>query len=193
MTIALDKNPPQLFPDDLLTQDDSLGKWRIARTKSRREKALAEFLARSNIGYYLPLVKKRQPGKKRERYSLVPIFSGYLFFKSSDMERYHAFTSNHIAGVIDVADEKQLLRELLQVRKAITLDAPVYPYDFVRDGDLVEIARGPFKGLQGVIQRKTRNYRLVLNVTGLFQALALDIEAHLVEPLTRTNGTKLAR
>lgn len=183
MTIALDKNPLQLFPDDVLISDAVPGKWRIARTKSRREKALADFLTRHNIGYYLPMVKKRQPGQKRERYSLVPVFSGYLFFKSSDLERYHCFTSNHIASVIDVANEAQLLRDLRQVQKAITMEAPLYPYDFVRQGDIVEIARGPFKGLQGVVQRKSKNYRLILNVTGLFQALALDIESHLVEPL----------
>jgi len=189
MTISLDKNPAQLYPDNLLTDISLPGKWRIARTRSRREKALADFLAGRHVGYYLPMVKKRQPGKKRVRYSMVPIFSGYLFFKSSDLERYQAFTSNHIARVIEVRDEPQLLRELIQVQKAISLDAPVYPYDFVREGDLVEIARGPFKGLQGVVQRKSREYRLVLNVTGLFQSLALDIEAHMVEPLGRVSVT----
>ena len=193
MTISLDKNPPQLYPDDLLTQDTLPGRWRIARTRSRREKALADFMAGCGIGYYLPMVKKRQPGRKRERYSLVPIFSGYLFFKSSDMERYQALTSNHIANIIDVSDERRLVRDLCQVQKAISLDAPVYPYDFVRQGDLVEINKGPFKGLQGVVERKSKNYRLVLNVTGLFQALALDIEAHLVEPLGRVNGIDIAR
>jgi len=194
MAISIDKNPFQLYPEDLLDNHDSLsGRWRIARTKSRREKILADFLTSHGIGYYLPMVKKRQPGGKRVRYSLVPIFSGYLFFKSGDFERYQALTSNHIASIIDVSDERRLVRELCQVRKVISLDAPVYPYDFVREGDLVEIARGPFKGLQGVIQRKSKNYRLILNVSGIFQALALEIEAHSVEPLARSNGTKLAK
>ena len=165
------------------------GRWRIARTKSRREKALAGYLAGKGIGYYLPMVKKSQPGTKRVRYSLMPFFSGYLFFKSSDLERYQAFTSNHIAGVIDVADEAQLLRDLGRVQMAISLDAPVYPYDFVREGDQVEIVRGPLKGLQGIVHRKGKNYRLVLNVNCLMQALAVDIEAHCIEPLV--SGGKL--
>ena len=182
MTTALDRNPSQLYPDDILSGRDP-GKWRIARTKSRREKALAEFLAANEVGYYLPMVKKRQRDRKRVRYSLIPIFSGYLFFKSNDLQRYQAFKSNHISMVIDVKDEDQLLSDLQRVQKAITLDAPLYPYDFVRQGDMVMIKQGPFKGLQGVIQRKNSHCRLVLNVNYLFQAVALDIEAHMVEPM----------
>ena len=185
MTVSLDKNPDQLYPDNLLTEKTIPGRWRIAKTKSRREKALAEFLAGRGIGYYLPMVKKRQPGTKRVRYSLMPVFSGYIFFKCSDEQRYQAFTSNHIAGVMDVTDEAQLLRDLGRVQMAISLDAPVYPYDFVSQGDLVEIVRGPLKGLQGIVNKKSKNYRLILNVNSLMQALAVDIEAHCIEPLRK--------
>ncbi len=185
MTLTLDKNPVQLYPDNLLVEESMPGRWRVAKTKSRREKALADFLAERGIGYYLPMVKKRQPGSKRVRYSLVPVFSGYLFFKSNDLERYQAFRSNHTACVIDVMDEAQLLRDLDQVHRAISLDAPVYPYDFVRTGEQVVVKSGPFKGVQGVVHRKGKNYRLVLNINCLSQSLALDIEAHCVEPVGR--------
>ncbi len=183
MTVSLDKNPAQLYPDNLLTGESLPGKWRVAKTKSRREKALADFMAGRSIGYYLPMVKKRQPGRKRVRYSLVPIFTGYLFFKSNDLQRYQAITSNHIAGIIEVDNEKQLLNDLLQVHKAMTLDAPVYPYDFVREGDMVEITRGPFKGLQGIVRKKSKNYRLILNVNCLKHSLAVDIESHCIAML----------
>lgn len=183
MTISLDRNPWQMYPEHLLSDGDLPGQWRVARTKSRREKALADYLATHDIGYYLPMIKKRQPGSKRDRYSLVPVFSGYLFFKSSDQQRHQAFRSNHMAGVIDVKDEARLLADLLGVQKAISLDAPLYPYDFVQEGDWVVIKKGPLRGLQGVIQRKDNNYRLVLNVKSLFQSVAVDIEAHMVEKL----------
>ena len=181
MTISLDKNPLQMYPDLLLSDSDLPGQWRVARTKSRREKALAEYLANHGIGYYLPMIKKRQPGHKRDRYSLVPVFSGYLFFKSSDLQRHQVFKSNHLAGIIDVKEEARLLADLLRIQKAISLDVPLYPYDFVQEGDWVVIRRGPFRGIQGVIQRKDSNYRLVLNVESLFQSVAVDIEAHMVE------------
>ncbi|MBA2881491.1 hypothetical protein HNR65_001818 [Desulfosalsimonas propionicica] len=56
--------------------------------KIRREKALAGYLADRGIGYFLPMVRRRQSSAKRERYSLLPLFSGYLFFKADDPGRY---------------------------------------------------------------------------------------------------------
>lgn len=186
MTVSLEKNSAQLYPHDLLADSSTQGRWRVAKTKSRREKALAEFLAGYGIGYYLPMLKKRQPGTKRVRYSLVPVFSGYLFFKADDRQRHQAFTSNHIACVIEVADQGQLLKDLGRVQMAISLDAPVYPYDFISIGQEVLIKRGPFKGLHGVVHRKNKNYRLILNVNCLMQSLALNIEAHCIEPLVKS-------
>ncbi len=183
MTQSLNANLPQLFPEDLFTRNKSAGQWRVARTKSRREKALAVFLRGLGIGYYLPMFRKRQPAKNRGRYSLIPVFPGYVFFWSGDNERCQAFNSGHMAGVIEVKNEASLLKDLDRVRGAIAMDAPLYPYDFVRRGDPVEIINGPFKGLRGLVVRKTGNWRLVLNVDCLSRSLALDIEADMVQPL----------
>ena len=70
MTISLSKNPEPLFPADILNtiQKDKL--WRVAHTKSRREKALAHYLALSGIGYYLPMFSKQLTN-----YSLCLIFT----------------------------------------------------------------------------------------------------------------------
>ncbi len=183
MTLTPDQNPDQVFPGDLFTSKNLPGRWRIARTRSRREKALAVFLRGLETPYYLPMFRKRQPGSKRERYSLVPVFGGYVFFKATELDRHRAFACGHIASVIEVVDEQGLVRDLERISRALTLDVPVYPYDFVSRGDLVEIVDGPFKGMQGVIQRKAKSYRLVLNVESIFKSLALDIEAHMVRPL----------
>lgn len=70
--------------------------WHVARVKSRREKALANYLFKQAIGYYLPLVKKRQASKKRVRYSLAPVFPGCLFMHADTTGRYNALRTNHI-------------------------------------------------------------------------------------------------
>ncbi len=176
---------PQAFPEDLFSESSASGRWRVARTKSRREKSLAVFLYQRGISFYLPLFKRRQHSEKRVRYSLVPVFPGYVFFRPGDDERYHALTSGHIAGIIDVQDEKGLLADLRQLHRAITRDAPLYPYDFVQEGDLVEIKKGPFKGLRGHILRKAGNCRLVLNVDILSRSVAMDIDADMIWPLNR--------
>ena len=183
MSMPLKDNPVQLLPDNLLSHDSLPGQWRVIKTRSRREKALARYMSGRQMSYYLPMFKKRRPETKRTRYSFLPAFPGYIFCKINNLERYELLSTNHIANVIEVADENRLVSDLARVQQAISLDAPIYPYDFVQAGDEVVIKNGPFKNLSGIIQRKMKNFRLVLNVKSLFMAVALDIEAAHVEPV----------
>ncbi len=183
MTLELDQNPVQLYPEYLLSDNDQETKWRIAHVKSRREKKLVQFLSQNQIGYYLPLLKRRQNNKNRLRYSLMPLFTGYVFFKSTDYQRYLAMTSNHIARVIEVRDENRLVHELQQIKMALSLDLPMYPFDYIQEGQRVFIKRGPMKGIEGIVTKKKKNYRLILNVSSIFQSLAVDVDSDLVEPI----------
>lgn len=185
MTLSLKENPDSLYPPSVL--DEKIGDclWWVAHTKSRREKALASFLARSQIGYYLPLYQKKHPSRPKSRFSLVPMFPGYLFFKANNEEYDIAYRSNHLAGIIKVSDCDKLITELIQVRKILDSKLPVYPYDYVEKGQKILVKYGPLKGLEGVIVKKKGDYRLVITVASVFQSFAVDvdIESEMVEPL----------
>ncbi len=184
MTISLNQNPEVHFPLDILNTNQKDKPWRVAHTKSRREKALAHYLSRAGIGYYLPMFTKQQSSNKRVRFSLIPVFNSYLFFQADDFERHKALRSNHIARIIDVGDEKKLVRELIQIEKVLSGNTKVYPYDFVKKGQWVIVTKGHLKGVEGRIIRKDRNYRLVLSVESILQSISVSIESDQVEPLT---------
>jgi transcription antitermination factor NusG len=183
MTISVNQNPEALFPEDILTVSRKDKRWRVAHTKSRREKALAHYLARAGVGYYLPMVCRKQKSKKRERISYIPIFSGYVFFLADDFDRLSALRSNHVARIIDVGDEVKLVDELTQIALLMSKGAPVYPYDFISEGRWVRVKSGPLKDVVGRVVRKDRNYRLVLSVEIIMQSIAVTIDADQVEPL----------
>ncbi len=181
MTLSPKDNPKQLYPEDLLSDVDA--QWRVAHVKSRREKALAHYLAKENIGYYLPMFQKKQANNRRQRFSLVPVFPGYLFFRANESQRYRAVCSNHIARIIDVYDIRQFLDELSQIRQTLSAGVPVYPYDFLNEGQQVRVKSGPLKDLEGIVVRKTNACRLVLSVTSIMQSVAVEIDADQVEPI----------
>lgn len=181
MALSLDQNPPSIFPENLLSGDYSAGTWFVARVKSRREKALANYLFRQSIGYYLPLVKSRQASKKRMRYSLIPIFPGYVFMHTDTTGRYNALRTNHISNIIEVQDPDTLLRELQMIHQALSVDAPVYPVELLKTGQHVRIKSGPMKGVEGIVIRKDKKYRIVLTVTSIMQSVSLEVEADTVE------------
>ena len=184
MTISFNQNPESLFPVNILNTSQNGTPWRVAHTKSRREKALAHYLAKSGIGYYLPMFSRQQSNSKRIRFSLIPAFNGYLFFKADDFDRHKALRSNYIARVIDVVDEKKLIDELNQIKKVLSGVTPVYPYDFISEGQRVRVKKGPLKDVEGLIIRKDRNCRLVLSIESIMQSISVSIDADLVEPIT---------
>ncbi|MFW6334852.1 MAG: transcription termination/antitermination NusG family protein [Desulfosalsimonas sp.] len=182
MTLAPSENPDALFPADLLETDNPAKPWRIAHVKSRREKALAGFLAKNHIGYYLPMAARKQKSPSgRVRYSLMPVFPGYIFLKADDTDRYTALRTNHIARIIEVPDPDTLVRELKQIRTALTGNMPVYPVDFVSVGQRVRVKKGPMKDVEGTVIRKGRNFRLVLSVTAIAQSVSVELDEDMVE------------
>lgn len=182
MTLSPDQNPEPVFPKDLLVSPPPGQPWYVAQVKSRREKALATFLHRHGTAYYLPLMKKRQAENKRVRYSLVPVFSGYVFVNTGLEGRYNAFRSNHVSRMIEVTDPDILLFELAQIHHALSADKPVYPVGFLSAGRRVRIRKGPMKDIEGIIVRKDKRYRLILSVTSIMQSISLEIDADMVEP-----------
>lgn len=175
--------PDQIFPADALHLSSEGATWRVAQTKSRREKKLAQFLAAHHLAYFLPLLKRRQPGQRRTRFSFVPAFGNYVFIRVTDHERHLALRSNLIARMIEVQDQARLVLELTHLQTALGMEEKVYPYDYVDQGQWVQVIQGPLQGLIGVVERKKPGFRLVVNITGIFQAVAVDIDADLVEPL----------
>ncbi len=106
-----------------------------------------------------------------------------MFFKGSKEDRYEALTSNQIARVIEVKDQDIFLNELTRTQKALSIDGPVYPYDFLAEGQRVKVQFGPMKGVKGIIMDKKGHYRLVLNVTTISQSFAVDVDVDMVEAI----------
>ena len=89
-------DPSEAIPDGLS------GVWWVAHTKPRNEKALALDLRALDIVIYLPLHHRvtRSRNTGRITRSIVPVFTGYLFFNATEEQRCLALTTNRIAHVL---------------------------------------------------------------------------------------------
>jgi len=180
--LKLEDNPPILYPPDS-TLPDIEGRWWVAHTKARNEKALAWFLAKQDIAYFLPLRDKLTVRKGRRFKALLPLFSGYVFFNGNEDKRYTALTSNRIAQVIQVADQSKLVYELTQIHLALSKGARLDPHPHLKEGDRCRVTGGPLTGTEGFLLRKKNITKLVLQIDILGQAAAVEIDADLLEPI----------
>ena len=178
------ENPPLLYPHES-TVRQMAGRWWVAHTKARAEKAFAWDLLNNDIAYFLPMIERITISGGRKRRGMMPLFTSYVFFCGSQDQRLDALLTQRLCQVIEVTDQAQLIEELSTLEHAINGRATFNPYPFAAVGRRCRVTRGPFEGIAGtVIQRDGEaNPRLVLQVSLLGQGAAMEIDADLLEPV----------
>jgi transcription antitermination factor NusG len=189
--LALSDNPPVL-PPGLRSVAEAAGRWWVAHTKARCEKALAADLLAQRVAYFLPMTQRLTVSGGRTRRGMAPLFPSYVFFCAEDGSdaRYRAAATGRLCGVIRVADQGQLIRELSGVERALAAQAPLEPYPFAATGHRCRVTAGPFRGLEGTVAQRVaapgssrgRQTRIVLEVGMLGRGVAMEIDAALLEP-----------
>ena len=175
-----EENPPIIWPTGISLKDFQ-GIWWVAHTKSRNEKALAWQMQKKNISYFLPLTEKVYKKTRRVFRSMLPLFSGYVFFCGSEEDRLEVLKTNRVAGILEVKDQQHLVAELLPIEKALQSGAVLAPYNYIKVGQQCRVIAGPLMGTEGLAVSEQNKTRLVLQVDILGKATCLEIDAALLE------------
>lgn len=176
------KNPPIIWPEAESIREFT-GQWWIAHTKSRNEKALAHDLISKEISYFLPMSWKIQRRRHRKIRSLLPLFSGYVFFCGLEDERIEILRTNRVANIIQVEDQERLIGELEQIEQALRAGTPLTPYKYIKAGQRCRVIAGPLIDLQGIAVRTKSSTRLILQIDMLGQAASVEIDLDIIEIL----------
>lgn len=176
------ENPPILHPENAF-EEELAGRWWVAHTKSRNEKALAWSLYHWQTPYFLPLSEKVTRRKQRTYKSLLPLFTGYLFFFGELEQRHQALTTNRIANVIEVVDQSNLVRELTSIYRALKSGLPIDPHPYLKTGNRCRVIAGPLMGYEGIVEQKKNLTRILLQVDILGQSAAVEIDTDMLEPI----------
>ncbi|MBN2589537.1 MAG: UpxY family transcription antiterminator [Sedimentisphaerales bacterium] len=176
------ENPPVIWPQES-TITDFEGKWWVAHTKSRNEKALAHDMVNRDINYFLPMSWNVRRKSRRTIKSLIPLFSGYIFFCGDEAKRIEILKTNRIANLIEVVDQQQFIDDLVQIERVLRTGEVLIPHKYLRKGQKCRIIAGPLLGIQGIIVSIKGHTRLVLQVDMLGQAASVEIEIDMIEPV----------
>ena len=174
-------NPPIVSPSTSAVTDFA-GRWWVAHTKARNEKAFAWDLVNRGIGYFLPLVERVTVSGGKKRRGMMPLFPSYVFFCGDDVARYNAMTTNRLCQTLEVVDQQGLVSDLSAIERVLAGKAELDLYPYAATGRRCRITRGPFKDLEGVVIQRKTTARLVLEVAMLGQGASLEIDADLLEP-----------
>jgi len=180
--LKVSENPPIIWPQVESIRDFS-GQWWVVHTRSRNEKALAHDLISKNVSYFLPMSWKVSRRSRRTVRSLLPLFSGYLFFCGQEDQRVELLRTNRVANLIEVIDQETLLNELVQIDQALRAGAPLTPHKYIKTGQRCRVMAGPLIGMEGIVVRSKNAIRLVLQIDMLGQAASVEIDIDMIEVL----------
>ncbi len=180
--LKLAENPPMLSPSAQSVYDLN-GRWWLAHTKARFEKAFAWDLVGRGIGYFLPMLERVRFSGGRKRRMLLPLFTSYVFFNGTEEDRVGALATNRLCRIINVVRQEKLIRELSMIQKALQGKVSLDLYPFAAQGERCRIISGPFMGMVGTVVECSRTARLVLAVDMLGQGAVMEIDTDLLEPV----------
>jgi transcription antitermination factor NusG len=173
----------QPTPDSVLVQPQ----WYALQTRPRHEKKIAAELELRGVNTFLPLVRETRQWSDRRMQIDVPLFSCYVFVNLIPSPEVRATVlRNH--GVLNfVGSAKEPLpipdNQIEQVRTVVSRKVPFAGHPFLSVGQRVRIRGGALDGIEGILERRSGNDRLVISVQTIQRSLSINVEGYHVEAI----------
>ena len=112
----------------------------------------------------------------------LPLFPGYVFVRLSPDERRSALATRLVVRILDVPRPREMIHQLRQIGRASRLAPAFKTVNPFHSGELVRVASGPFRGLEGRVRRNGPAATIVLNLEVLGRAVETAISPADCEP-----------
>lgn len=159
-------------------------KWYAIYTKSRNEKRAAADLEEKGIEVYLPLLKTLKQWSDRKKWVEEPLFRSYLFVRIYDKNYLDVLKTDGVVRFIMFRQERipvpdaqiEAVKAFLNDEEIISAQETSY-----QPGDLVEVVRGPMRGLMGTLVQVRGKQRVMVEIESIGQRLIINIPKSLLE------------
>ena len=141
-------------------------------------------LSEKKIEAFLPTITRWSRWKDRKKRIDWPLFPGYCFVRIAPDQ---ALPVRKCTGVVDIIANQGVLaavpdEEVEAIRTLVTSELMYDPCPMIDLGDIVEVMRGPLRGVTGRLVRKDQQARLVLAVNLIGLAVSVQVDAADVRP-----------
>jgi transcription antitermination factor NusG len=166
--------------------------WYAIYTRFRHEKTVAQILTRKGLEIFLPLYESAHRWEDRTKLVSLPLFPCYVFLKGSLDRRLDIMNTPGFHALVSTAGQPAAIPpdEIEAIRRTIESGAHVNPHPFMKCGERVRVKCGPLIDVEGILVRMKNQFRLVVSVEMLGKAVAVEVDASVVERVggNRRNG-----
>jgi transcription antitermination factor NusG len=169
--------------------------WYALRVKSRHEDVVAAHALARGYESFLPKYNLRRKWSDRMKESEQPLFPGYVFCRFDPLNRFPVLSVPGVVHVVGFGKELAAVEEteIEGIRTAVRAGLPREPWPYLQVGCKVCVERGPLRGVEGILLGFRGERRLVLSVTLLQRAVAVQVDEDWVRALPEGTTAPHAR
>jgi transcription antitermination factor NusG len=155
--------------------------WYVAHTRPRREKKLAEYCHREGLAVTLPCYRSVKKYRGKTAVFEKPLFPNYVFLQLKPHQKQQVYQSDHVANVLDVADQQLFELQLGDILRALDTELEIFLAPQIIPGARVKIKSGPLRGIEGVVEHRSGMTLVLLRLDFISQAAAVKVDASELE------------
>ncbi|BAX82646.1 UpxY family transcription antiterminator [Labilibaculum antarcticum] len=168
--------------------------WYAIYTKSRSEKKLYDELIEKGLEGYMPVRKELRVWSDRKKWVETPLFTSYVFVRVNKFEYFEVLKSDLAVRYVSFegkavpipANQIEAIRFFLSdSNRDVEMTS-----ENLKKGDLLEVIKGPLKGVQGEVIQMRGKSRIVLRFPSLGCCVHTEISLAEVEPIKKKEVEK---
>jgi len=164
---------------------DSGRQWYVVRVKPQHERTVSYSLLKKGFERYVPLYKTLRRWSESLKELGLPIFPGCVFCRLALEDAPEVLATPAVYqlvghGAVPVPVEEHELHTIQRIESA---GLPIAPWPYLREGQRVQVARGPLTGVTGMLAGSTKTWHVVVNVHLLQRGVAVTVGRSDLAPL----------
>jgi transcription antitermination factor NusG len=172
---VLTANSNNLRPESLTTV-----KWYVWQVKPLNEKKVYSRLQALNLEVFLPLHEVVRQWSDRKKKVSVPLIPSVVFVKCTEKELAISYSVLGVVGVLRYLGKPAIVRDyeidnlriLLQEWDANVIEVSTESF---AEGEVVRVAKGPFKGLTATAITFNGKHRVVVKIEALGSNFVVNV------------------
>jgi transcription antitermination factor NusG len=161
-------------------------RWYAAYTCANHEKRIAAQLQARSVEHVLPVYSSLRRWKDRRVLVDMPLFPGYVFVRLALSHRLRVLQIPSVVRLVGFGGQPHVLAddEVALLRSSLTGEMRFAPHPYLRAGSRVRIARGPLRGVEGILVRKKNLFRVVLSIDVIACSASVEVDSEDIERIS---------
>ena len=160
--------------------------WHVLHVLSNHEKRVSQHLVVRGVEHYLPIYTERVRWTDRTVVAERPLFSGYVFARSSLQTRCLIISTPGVLHLLGDGERDMVSSEELdKIRNGLSSGMSLRPHPEIAVGARARVRNGIFAGAVGLVTDLRHQCKVIISLAAIQQSFSLEVELDDLEILTK--------